>query len=164
MLIEGVSLATMSDRERTEYRALHMGFVFQFYNLMPVLTAVENVELPLLVARCRRRRTPAGARSRRSISSDSCDRAEHVPDELSGGERQRVHHRSRARERSSDRVGRRADGRPRQRAGRGDQRAHASSQHRTRVHISDRDARHLASDEVPTGSCACSTARSSTNN
>ena len=40
VLIEGVSLRSMSDRERTDYRALHMGFVFQFYNLMPVLSAV----------------------------------------------------------------------------------------------------------------------------
>jgi ABC-type lipoprotein export system ATPase subunit len=51
VVIEGVSLAEMSDRERTDYRAANMGFVFQFYNLMPVLSAVENVELPLLVAR-----------------------------------------------------------------------------------------------------------------
>ena len=51
MRIEGRSLAAMSDRERTDYRARRMGFVFQFYNLMPVLSAVENVELPLLVAR-----------------------------------------------------------------------------------------------------------------
>ena len=51
ILIEGVALSKMSDRERTDYRARRMGFVFQFYNLMPVLTAVENVELPLLVAR-----------------------------------------------------------------------------------------------------------------
>ena len=47
----GPALASMSDHERTDYRARRMGFVFQFYNLMPVLTAVENVELPLLVAR-----------------------------------------------------------------------------------------------------------------
>ncbi|MFL6006095.1 MAG: ABC transporter ATP-binding protein, partial [Gaiellaceae bacterium] len=51
ILIEGVSLAEMSDRDRTDYRARRMGFVFQFYNLMPVLSAVENVELPLLLSR-----------------------------------------------------------------------------------------------------------------
>src|SRR5512144_1541400 len=51
ILVEGVSLSSMSDRERTDHRARRMGFVFQFYNLMPVLTAVENAELPLLVAR-----------------------------------------------------------------------------------------------------------------
>lgn len=45
VLIEGVSLKEMSDRERTKYRARSMGFVFQFYNLLPVLNAVENVEL-----------------------------------------------------------------------------------------------------------------------
>ena len=61
----------MSDRERTDYRARHMGFVFQFYNLMPVLTAVENVELPLLVAARRREAGPAEARSTRSSSSGS---------------------------------------------------------------------------------------------
>ena len=49
--IEGTALSEMTDRERTDYRARRMGFVFQFYNLMPVLTAVENVELPLLLAR-----------------------------------------------------------------------------------------------------------------
>jgi ABC-type sugar transport system ATPase subunit len=53
--IEGTALSSTSDRERTDYRARRMGFVFQFYNLMPVLTAVENVELPLLVARVRAR-------------------------------------------------------------------------------------------------------------
>ena len=69
VLVEGVSLASMSDRERTDYRARHMGFVFQFYNLMPVLNAVENVELPLLVARCRAAK-PGVAPSMRSSSSD----------------------------------------------------------------------------------------------
>ena len=89
ILIEGTSLSEMSDRERTDYRARHMGFVFQFYNLMPVLSAVENVELPLLVAR-------ESARSARSRALGALElvglahRADHVPDELSGGERQRV--------------------------------------------------------------------------
>jgi ABC-type lipoprotein export system ATPase subunit len=89
ILIEGTALSEMSDRERTDYRARHMGFVFQFYNLMPVLSAVENVELPLLIAR-------ESARSARSRALDALElvglahRADHVPDELSGGERQRV--------------------------------------------------------------------------
>ncbi len=89
VLIEGVSLASMSDRERTDYRAAHMGFVFQFYNLMPVLTAVENVELPLLVSR-------VSAKEARERALDALElvglraRAGHLPDELSGGERQRT--------------------------------------------------------------------------
>ena len=89
VLIEGVSLAAMSDRERTDYRAAHMGFVFQFYNLMPVLTAVENVELPLLVARVRQKEARRKALEALDLVGIAA-RAEHVPDELSGGERQRV--------------------------------------------------------------------------
>jgi putative ABC transport system ATP-binding protein len=89
VLIEGVSLGTMSDRERTDYRARRMGFVFQFYNLMPVLTAVENVELPLLVSR-----VPVGEARRRATDAlelvGLAHRSAHLPDELSGGERQRV--------------------------------------------------------------------------
>jgi len=50
ILLEGHDLATMSDRKTTDYRARRMGFVFQVYNLLPVLSAVENVELPLLVS------------------------------------------------------------------------------------------------------------------
>ena len=89
VLIEGVSLGTMSDQARTDYRARRMGFVFQFYNLMPVLSAVENVELPLLVAR-------VSAKEARRMALDALDmvglrgRASHLPDELSGGQRQRV--------------------------------------------------------------------------
>ena len=64
-----------------------MGFVFQFYNLMPVLSAVENVELPLLIAR-RSQREARGARALERWGSSG--RRAHVPDELSGGERQRV--------------------------------------------------------------------------
>lgn len=89
VLIEGVSLASMSDRARTRYRAERMGFVFQFYNLMPVLTAVENVELSLLLAG----RAPKEAR-RKAMDALALvgleDRASHVPEQLSGGERQRV--------------------------------------------------------------------------
>jgi putative ABC transport system ATP-binding protein len=89
VLIDGVDLAGLSDRERTGYRARRMGFVFQFYNLMPVLSAVENVELALLVAG----RSPRVARRRALEALDLVglvDRARHVPEELSGGERQRV--------------------------------------------------------------------------
>jgi putative ABC transport system ATP-binding protein len=89
VLIEGTSLAAMSDRERTDYRARRMGFVFQFYNLMPVLTAVENVELPLLVARVNR--VEARARALAALELVGlAERANHLPDELSGGERQRT--------------------------------------------------------------------------
>jgi ABC-type lipoprotein export system ATPase subunit len=89
VLIEGVALASMSDEERTDYRARRMGFVFQFYNLMPVLTSVENVELPLLVAR-----VPGKEARRKALEALAMvgleQRAAHVPDELSGGQRQRV--------------------------------------------------------------------------
>jgi ABC-type lipoprotein export system ATPase subunit len=89
VLIEGASLAAMTDRERTDHRARRMGFVFQLYNLIPVLTAVENVELPLLVAG-----VPAKESRSRAVDAlamvDLAARAGHVPEELSGGERQRV--------------------------------------------------------------------------
>lgn len=87
--IEGANLRSMNDRKRTSYRAERMGFVFQTYNLLPVLTAVENVELPLLVAGVR----PAEARKRAldALASVSlADRVSHRPAELSGGQRQRV--------------------------------------------------------------------------
>jgi ABC-type lipoprotein export system ATPase subunit len=89
VLIEGVSLASMTDDQRTDYRARRMGFVFQFYNLMPVLSAVENVELPLLVSR-----VAAGEARDRALAALAmvglAGRAAHLPDELSGGQRQRV--------------------------------------------------------------------------
>jgi len=87
--IEGADLRQMYDRRRTDYRCLHMGFIFQTFNLLPVLTAVENVELPLLVGGVR----PAEAR-RRSVAAlervGLGDRTHHRPAELSGGQRQRV--------------------------------------------------------------------------
>lgn len=87
--IEGISLSGMSDRQRTAYRAKRMGFVFQFYNLLPVLSAVENVELPLLVSGIR-----MGEARKRALESLAqvglAPRAYHRPAELSGGERQRA--------------------------------------------------------------------------
>jgi len=87
--VERVDLSTMSDDKKTEYRARRMGFVFQFYNLLPVLSAVENVELPLLVS-------GVSAREARRKATEALDIvhlvpwAEHKPAELSGGQRQRV--------------------------------------------------------------------------
>lgn len=87
--IEGTSLAKMNDRRRTDYRARRMGFVFQSFNLLPVISAVENVEMPLLVSGVQ----PARARKRALESLDSvglADRASHRPMQLSGGQNQRV--------------------------------------------------------------------------
>lgn len=87
--LEGRNLATLSDRDRTGYRASRMGFVFQIYNLLPVLNAVENVELPLLLAGVK----PKDARVRALAALDQVglrDWASHRPAELSGGQRQRT--------------------------------------------------------------------------
>jgi putative ABC transport system ATP-binding protein len=87
--IEGRDLAQMSDQERTDYRAKRMGFVFQVYNLLPVLNAVENVELPLLVSGTK----PSEAREKAEQALATVGLTEwatHRPAELSGGQRQRV--------------------------------------------------------------------------
>jgi putative ABC transport system ATP-binding protein len=89
VLIEGTDLRQMGDRRRTAYRAERMGFVFQTYNLLPVITAVENVELPLLVSGVK----PTDARQRALEALERVDlgnRGHHRPAELSGGQRQRV--------------------------------------------------------------------------
>jgi putative ABC transport system ATP-binding protein len=89
VLIEGTPLSEMSDRERTDYRARRMGFVFQFYNLMPVLTAAENVELPLLLthlSKSERRRHVETALKVVGLSH----RSRHYPRQMSGGEQQRT--------------------------------------------------------------------------
>jgi putative ABC transport system ATP-binding protein len=89
VVIDGQDLASMSDRARTSYRSRNMGFVFQAFNLLPVLSALENVEIPLLLQGL------ASKESRRR-SLDMLEtlglahRANHRPDQLSGGEQQRV--------------------------------------------------------------------------
>jgi ABC-type lipoprotein export system ATPase subunit len=87
--LEGKNLATLSDRARTTYRAQRMGFIFQVYNLLPVLNAIENVELPLLVSGL----SPKDARTRSMAALERVGLAAwatHRPAELSGGQRQRV--------------------------------------------------------------------------
>ena len=89
VFIEGVPLNKMSDRAKTKYRALRMGFIFQSYNLLPVLDALENVELPLLVAGV----PPKDARVRATEYLEAvglADMARHKPSELSAGQQQRV--------------------------------------------------------------------------
>ncbi|MFZ0925752.1 MAG: ABC transporter ATP-binding protein [Halobacteriota archaeon] len=87
--IEGIPLAQMNDNELSEYRATRMGFIFQSFNLLPVLTALENVELPLLVAGINEKEARSRALSMLS-SVDLQEWAHHKPFELSGGQQQQV--------------------------------------------------------------------------
>src|SRR5947209_8475186 len=89
VFIRGDNLRDLSDNERTAYRARHMGFIFQDFNLLPVLTAVENVELPMLVSKVPSRKARKRALEVLDMVGLS-DRAQHRPAELSGGQRQRV--------------------------------------------------------------------------
>ena len=89
VLVEGISLTTSDDRHRTNVRGSNLGFIFQSFNLIPVLTAVENVEMPLLLQ-------GIPAKEARQLSLDALDLvglrnwSTHRPMELSGGQRQRV--------------------------------------------------------------------------
>lgn len=87
--VAGVEIGALSEGELAAWRAANVGFIFQFYNLIPVLTAYENVELPLLLtglSRKQRREHVATALSLVSLE----DRADHYPRQLSGGQQQRV--------------------------------------------------------------------------
>lgn len=87
--VGGVQLSSMSNSQLSHWRSAHVGFIFQFYNLLPVLTARKNVELPLLLTNL-----GAAERSKRADIALSivglADRARHYPRELSGGQEQRV--------------------------------------------------------------------------
>jgi len=89
IVIGGRDIATLGQTELAKWRSHTIGFIFQLYNLLPVLTAFENVELPLTL-------TPLSRRERREHVSAAlrlvglADRAEHFPSELSGGQQQRV--------------------------------------------------------------------------
>jgi putative ABC transport system ATP-binding protein len=89
LAIEGARVDRLSDRELARWRARHVGFVFQMYNLMPVLSAARNVELPLLLTNL----SAAERKKRVGIALDVVGlshRADHTPRQLSGGEQQRV--------------------------------------------------------------------------
>ncbi len=89
VFIEGVSLASMDDDAKSRYRSRRMGFVFQSYNLLPVLTTVENVELPLLVAKVPAQEARAKARALlKAVELEGWQ--DHKPAQLSAGQQQRV--------------------------------------------------------------------------
>jgi putative ABC transport system ATP-binding protein len=87
--VGGIDITSLSEGDLAEWRAANVGFIFQFYNLLPVLTALENVELPLMLSSLSR-----GERRERVALTLSLvgltDRADHYPNELSGGQQQRV--------------------------------------------------------------------------
>ncbi len=87
--VNGVDITRLSQSALADWRAHHVGFIFQFYNLMPVLTALENVELPLLLADLSRRERRERAELTLSMVG-LADRSSHYPSELSGGQQQRV--------------------------------------------------------------------------
>jgi putative ABC transport system ATP-binding protein len=89
IVVSGVDLGRMNEAQRAKWRSQNVGFIFQTYNLLPVLTAAENVELPLLLTS-----VPSGERRSRALTALRVvsleDRASHRPDQLSGGQQQRV--------------------------------------------------------------------------
>jgi len=87
--VDGERLDTLNSKALSKWRASHVGFIFQFYNLLPVLTAFRNVELPLLLTKL------SGSQRRQHVETalnivSLEDRASHKPNELSGGQQQRV--------------------------------------------------------------------------
>lgn len=87
--IDGEDITVLSEGDLADWRASNIGFIFQFYNLMPVLTAFENVELPLLLTNLSKSQRRERVEITLSLVGLS-DRMEHYPNELSGGQQQRV--------------------------------------------------------------------------
>jgi putative ABC transport system ATP-binding protein len=87
--VGGLDIGSLSEAQLADWRAHNVGFIFQFYNLMPVLTAFENVELPLLLTRLSSRRRREHVEAALAMVGLS-DRMTHYPSELSGGQQQRV--------------------------------------------------------------------------
>jgi putative ABC transport system ATP-binding protein len=89
VIVSGQDISALSESALSRWRSLNIGFVFQFYNLMPVLTAAENVELPLMLTKLSRRERHKQVETALSIVGLG-DRMDHYPNQLSGGQEQRV--------------------------------------------------------------------------
>lgn len=89
VIVAGTDVSALSEGDLARWRSRHVGFIFQFYNLIPVLTALENVELPLLLTNLSRRERRARAMTALRVVALE-DRATHYPRQLSGGQEQRV--------------------------------------------------------------------------
>ena len=87
--VSGIEITTLSENQLAVWRASNVGFIFQFYNLIPVLTAFENVELPLLLTSLSKKERRSHVELALSVVSLS-DRLDHRPGQLSGGQQQRV--------------------------------------------------------------------------
>ena len=89
IVVDGVDISSLSQKRLSEFRNLHVGFVFQFHQLLPEFTAIENIMMPAFIAG----KSPKEAKARALELLDFmglADRAQHKPNELSGGEKQRV--------------------------------------------------------------------------
>jgi len=89
LIVDGTDISTMSESALAKWRSTNIGFVFQFYNLIPVLTAYENVELPLLLTKLSKSERKKHVETALSIVG-LADRMDHYPKQLSGGQEQRV--------------------------------------------------------------------------
>lgn len=89
LYVNGIDIATLPERDLAQWRAEHVGFIFQFYNLMPVLTAFENIELPLLLTALSRKERREHVELVLAIVGLH-NRMDHYPSQLSGGQQQRV--------------------------------------------------------------------------
>ncbi|HET7747719.1 MAG TPA: ABC transporter ATP-binding protein [Vicinamibacteria bacterium] len=89
VVVAGTDVARLSESQLARWRSQNVGFIFQFYNLIPVLTALENVELPLLLTRLSRAQRRERALTALKVVG-LADRAKHYPRQLSGGQEQRV--------------------------------------------------------------------------
>ena len=89
IVIDGIDITRLDEFRLSRWRARHVGFIFQFYNLIPVLTAYENVELPLLLAPLTKKQRKKHVLAALKVTG-ILDRATHFPSQLSGGQQQRV--------------------------------------------------------------------------